>query len=275
MTSRTGKFLPVGMRFACVFELDDNGRPKATTTAAYTGLRWSGPLAFDLTFPQARIIPHRGADRVLRTAVLPSLETASGTLRVSDYRFDIQEVLTGVPEGSVGEAAEFAHLTSQQGYEPTVGLMFYQQSQDLDTGLLTWHAYIIPKARCIMQGGSMNENAGEITFQIVPTPATQRLWGKTLVKATDGFVDAGIFEYDTEGYPAVVGFLADGTEDEFAFPAGEEALSVDKIAVFVDSVETTVGVTPAVDGITFSSPPADGAMITVWYEIGAAEEESV
>lgn len=275
MTARTGNFLPVGMRFACVYELDDNGRPKATTTAAYTGLRWSGPLAFDLTLPQARIIPHRGADRVLRTAVLPTLETASGTLRVSDYRFDIQEVLSGVPQGLVGEAAEFAHMTSQQGYEPTVGLMCYQQSQDLDTGLLTWHAYILPKCRCIMQPGSMNENAGEITYQIVPTPTTQRLWGATLVKATDGYVDAGIFEYDTEGYPAVVGFLADGVEDEFTFPSGEESLSEDKIAVFVDGVLTEAGITPATDGVTFDAAPTEDDMITVFYEIGESDEESV
>ncbi len=271
MADRSGKFLPVGMRFACVFELDSNGRPKATSTLAYTGLRWSGPLAFDLTIPQPRIIPHRGADRVLRTSVLPSQETASGTLRVSDYRFDIQSILADVPVGSVGEAAEFAYMTSQQGYEPTVGIMCYQQSQDLDTGLLTWHAYILPKCRCIVQPASMNENAGEITYQIIPTPSTQRLWGVTLTKATDGYVDAPIFEYDTEGYPAVVGFLADGIEDEFTCPSGEEALSIDKIAVFKNGVAVSSGITLATTGVTFTSPPTLDDMITVWYEIQASD----
>lgn len=273
MTARTGKFLPVGMRFACVYELDANGRPKATTTAAYTGLRWSGALAFDIQTPQARVLPHRGGDRVLRTAVLPSLETASGTLRVSDYRFDILAVLSGITAGTVGEAKEFPHYHSQQGYEPVVGLMFYQQSQDLDTGALTWHSYIIPRARCVLQPGSMNENVGELTFQIVPTPTTQRLWGNTLVKATDGYVDAGIFEYDTEGKPAVVGFLGDGTEDEFTFPTGEEALSTDKIAVFENGVLVDSGITEALTGVTYDTAPALNDMITVFYEIENTDVE--
>lgn len=266
MAARSGKFLPVGMRFACVFELDADGRPKATGETPYIGLRWSGPLAFDLTFPQARIIPHRGADRVLRTAVLPTQETASGVLRVSDYRFDIQSVLTGIKTTQVGEAKEFGHLTSKQGYEPTVALMLFQQSQDLDTGLLTWHAYIIPKSRCVMQGGSMNENAGEITYQVVPTSATQRLWGKTLTLADDGYLDAGIFEYDTEGQPAVVAFLAGGTTAKFDFPAGEPAIATEKIEVYVDGIKTTEGVTPATTGVEFAVAPAEGAVIVVWYE---------
>ena len=268
MTARTGKFLPIGMRFAAVFELDPvTGRPKATAVTAYSGLRWSGPLAFDLTFPQARIIPHPGADRVLRTAILPTKEVASAVLRVSDYRFDIQSILANVPVGTVGEAKEFPHVTSQQGYEPTVALLLYQQSQDLDTGLLTWHSYILPKCRCVLSPGSMNDNAGEISYQIAPTPSTQRLWGKTLTAVDDGIVDAGIFEYDSEGKPAVVGFLADGAAVDFAFPVGEPALTIAKVEVYKDGVEVIAGITVTVDKITFTVAPTAGAMITVWYEI--------
>lgn len=266
MAVRSGKFLPVGMRYAAAFELDANGRPKASGSTVYSGLVWSGPLAFDVTFPQARVIPHPGADRILRTAVLPTKEVASATLRVSDYRFDIQSVLTGVKIGSVGEAKEFALGTSKAGYEPVVALLLYQQSQDLDTGALTWHAYIIPKCRCIMAGGSMNENAGEISFQVVPTPTTQRVWGKTLTLVDDAIVDATVFEYDTEGEPRIVGFLGDGLTLEFLFPVGEPARSIDKVEVYKNGVEVTAGITVAVDGVTFTVAPLATDMITVFYE---------
>lgn len=266
MAARSGKFLPVGMRYAAAFQLDANGRPKAIGTVAYGGLKWSGPLAFDITFPQARVIPHAGADRILRTAVLPTKEVTTGSLRVSDYRFDIQSILTGVNIGSVGEAKEFALGTSKAGYEPVVALLLYQQSQDLDTGALTWHAYVIAKCRCIMGSGSMNDNAGEITYQVVPTPSTQRVWGKTLTLVDDAIVDATVFEYDTEGEPRIVGFLGDGVVLDFNFPAGEPALSVDKVEVYKNGVEVTAGITVAVDGITFTVAPLATDMITVFYE---------
>lgn len=274
MTARTGKFLPVGMRFAAVFALDANGRPKATDVTPYIGLRWGGPLAFDMTFPAARVIPHTGRDSVIGTATLPSQEVASGTLRVSDYRFDIHSLLTGMTVGTVGEAREIAHLTDLAGYEANVGLLLYQQSQDLDTSALTWHSYVIPKARCIPAGGSMNQNAGEVSYQIVPKIVTQRLWGKTLVKATDKYTRAGIFEYDSEGIPNIVGFLGNGSETAFAFPSGEEALSVDKIEVFKNGVELSSGFTAAEDGLTFNPAPALNDMLTVWYEMGGEAEEA-
>ena len=268
MTARTGKFLPIGMRFAAVFELDPvTGRPKATSATAYSGLRWDGPLAFDLTVPQARIIPHPGADRNLRTAILPTKEVSSAVLRVSDHRFDIQSVLSGIPVGSVGEAKEFPWIHSRQGYEPTVGLLLYQQSQDLDTGLLTWHSYIIPKCRCVAMPGSMNDNPGEITYQIAPTPSTQRLWGKTLTAVDDGYVDSAVFDYDSEGKPAVVGFKGDGVAVDFLFPTGEPALSIAKIEVYKNGVKVTTGMTPTVTKITFTVAPLATDVITVWYEI--------
>jgi hypothetical protein len=267
MADRTGKFLPVGSRFAAVFALDANGRPNATAVTAYAGVRWNGSLAFEITKPAARIIPHPGNDGVIGVTTLPPTEPASAQLRVSDYRFDIHAILTGIAVGSVGEAKEIAQVTDQAGKEPQVGLLLYQQSQDLDTGNLTWHSYIVPKCRCIPNAGSMNQNAGEITYQIAPTMVKQRLWGKTLVKATDGYSKTAFFEYDTEGQPAICGFLGDGTTTVFAFPTGEEALSVDKVAVFNNGVEVTTGLTVATDDLTFASAPADGDMITVFYEI--------
>ncbi|MFA5836175.1 MAG: hypothetical protein WC837_04380 [Bellilinea sp.] len=267
MTVRSGKFLPVGMRFAAVFELDATGRPKASSATAYTGLRWSGPLAFDMTVPQARIIPHPGADRNLRTSILPSQESASAVMRVSDFRFDIRSVLSGILVGQVGEAKEMPIFHSRAGYEPTVALLLYQQSQDLDSGLLTWHSYIVPKCRVIESPGSMNNGAGEISYQIAPTATTQRLWGKTLTSVDDGYLDAGIFEYDSEGKPAVVGFKGDGVAVDFLFPVGEPALSVGKIEVYKNGVKITTGMTPIVTKITFTVAPLVTDIITVWYEI--------
>jgi hypothetical protein len=267
MTERTGKFLPVGLRFAAVFALDVLGNPKAVDVNPYVGLRWVGPTAFEITTPQARVITHPGRDSVIGISTLPSLESPFGTLKVSDYRFDIHSLVTGMVIGTVGEAKEIGHVTDLSGYEPLVGLLLYQQSQDLDSGEITWHSYVIPKCRCIPSASGMNANAGEISYQIVPKIVTSRLWGKTLVKASDGYSRAAFFEYDSEGLPAIVSWLGDGSNTEFNFPSGEEALSTDKIEVYQNRVLAT-GVTPALDGVTFSPYPATNDVITAWYEMG-------
>jgi hypothetical protein len=188
-------------------------------------------------------------------------------LKVSDYRFDIHSLVTGMAIGSVGEAREIAHVTDLSGYEPLVALLLYQQSQDLDSGEITWHSYVIPKCRCLPSASGMNANAGEISYQVVPKIVTARLWGKALVKASDGYARAAFFEYDSEGIPAIVSWLGDGSETEFLFPAGEEALSEDKIEVYQNRVLAT-GITPALDGVTFGTEPADEDVVTAWYEMG-------
>jgi hypothetical protein len=255
------------MRFAAVFALDSLGSPKAVDVTPYVGERWAGPTAFDMPTPNARVIPHLGRDGIIGTATLPSQEVPVGTLTVSDYRFDIHSLVTGMAIGTVGEAREIGHITDLAGYEPLVGLLLYQQSQDLDSGEITWHSYMIPKCRCLPSAGGMNSNAGEIKYQIVPKIVTARLWGKTLVKATDKYSRAAFFEYDTEGVPAVVSWLGDNNTTEFNFPAGEEALATAKIETYLNRVLAT-GVSPALDGVTFSPKPASNDVITAWYELG-------
>lgn len=275
MATRSGKFLPVGMRRATVYELSDSGRPKATDTSAYAGIDWAGETAFELSIPTPRVLPHPGRDSVVAYATLPSQDAASGTLRTSDYRYDILAVLKGIPVGSVGEAKEFPHMSDRDGYEPTVGLLLTQQSQDLDTGLLTWHSYVIPKAKITPAPSGMSAAVGEQVFTITPSKTKERLWGDAFTMATDGYTRAGILEYDTEGFPMVIGFLGSGAATVFTFPAGYDALSTDKIAVFVDGVAVSAGVTKAVDKITFGVAPASNAEITVWYELAASLGEEV
>jgi len=259
--------LPVGLRHVRVFELNAAGRPAASDSTPYAGLEIKGPKAFSLSVPAPRKITHYGADRVLATDWLPPNEGASGELRASVHDLAIHALLSGVEVGTIGEAKEVGHATSQQGKEPQVGLLLYQQSVDLVSGAQQYHAIIMPRVKCLPQPAGMGENPEDRIYQIAPAVVSKRLWGTPLSAVTDGITDAQYFEYACEGEPRVVAFKGDGVEDEFSFEAAYPAKATGKVAVFVNGTAQTTGVTVAETMITFTTAPENDADIVVFYEV--------
>ncbi len=82
MAETSGKGYPVGNRFACLFKLDANGYPAATSTTAYEGLIWDGPKAFTIQHPEPRDIDHLGRDSVVQSTSLAPLTSGKYELRV-------------------------------------------------------------------------------------------------------------------------------------------------------------------------------------------------
>lgn len=268
MTAATGKQLPVGLRSVVIFALTAAGYPAGVDHATpYEGLAFTGPKAFNLTVPEPKKTTHTGADRPLATDFLPPTEASSAELRVADYRQDIHAILTGIASGSVGEAVETGHASSQQGFEPQVGILLYQQSLDLASGARRWRSIVIPKALCIPQPGSFADSPQDVVYKISPQVVTARLWGKPLVLATDGYTSAQFFEYMTENPPKIISFLGDAVEDEFSFPAGALAKADTKVAAFKNgSPITGAAITITTSKVTFTVAPALNDNITIWYE---------
>lgn len=269
MTAATGKQQAVGLRRAVVFELDASGYPAATGTAPYEGFETVGPKAFDLTIPDVRKIVHSGADRVLALDFLPSLEPSTAELRTATQDIPLNSFLTGVEDFVVGEAALMAWQTDQQGSEPDVAFLMFQQSLDAVSKLRHWRFFILPKGRAIPMAAGMNENPAEMRYAIAPNPSTKHLWGTALVVGTEGATEAGFLEGMSAGKPNIVAFKGDNSTLEFLLPVGKPATAIAKIAVWVNGVLSTGGggdYTATTTSITFDVAPTTGAIIVVFYE---------
>jgi len=267
MSNASGQQYAVGLRYAVVFELNTDGRPNATAQTAYEGLEFKGPKAFSLNTPEPRQISHYGWDRVAAVDYLPPTEPVSGEITVSQEDLDLDALLENVTKFNVGEATLLAGASDQQGSEPDVALLLYQQSLDATTKIRNWRFIIIPKARVKALPGGMDENAGENRYTFVAAPSANHLWGAAMVSGTEGAEEAAFFRGQAVYKPKVVAYLGDNSTVLFSFPAAAQAANTDKVAVFVDGTEQTSGITVATTGVTFTTAPALDADIVIFYEV--------
>jgi len=270
MAATSGIMLPVGLRHVQVFALDSNGRPAASSTSAYEGVQITGSKAFDANFPDPRQIDHSGDDYLLGRDILPPLTGGTITLSAAKSNFTVHALLTGTNVTTIGESKEIGHLTSKQGFESQVGLMFWQQAIDSSgtsvEGLRRWRVIMLPKAYAIPKPQGMGENTVDVTYNVTPQIVTQRLWGVTLATGTEGYANAQAFEYMCEYKPKVVSWKsASGTPTKMLFPTDAQAVSTAKIHLVTVNGVTDATATKAVDGVTPTTIAAND-IITCFYE---------
>jgi len=266
MTTASGKQLPMGFRFGYIFELNANGRPKATGVTPYEGIPFYGSQAFTLNFPEAQRITHYGEDRTLASAFLASKDPVIGELRSAVDNLDLDAVLSGNKKFEVGEAAMLAAQTDNQGNEPVVGGLFYQKSLDLTSKRARWRTFLIPSMIVQPIPSGFAEGVESARYPIICNPSGAHLWGTPMTLNTEGALEAAVFRGMTEGKPKLVAFLGDGTTLAFPLPANAPALSTDKIVVVKNGAEVTSGITLATTGVTFAVAPALNDDIDIFYE---------
>lgn len=271
MTVTSGKQYAVGMRHAQIFALDADGYPNAPSTTAYEGLEIVGAKAFDVTIPDARRIFHTGNDRLLAQDFLPVLEGASAVLRASRNDYDVYAVLTGTNEATIGEAKVIGYGTDQQGSEPDVGMLLFQQSKDGTAKTRRWRAYILPVTNAIIKAASMNDSPAEYEFQILPQVVSAHLWGVTFSASTEGFTEAQLVETMTTTKPWIASWAVEAASDTvYLFNTARKATSTAKIhAVALEgtALELTTDYTATTAGITLVATPAAGEILVAFYEI--------
>lgn len=273
MTAATGKMFSIGARNVTIYALGSDGLP--TTGVAGTlevGTTVIGFKAFDIAKPNARRINHVGNDRLLALDFLPPLEGISGTIRVGMDNFDADSTLLGVKKATVGEGVYLVDGSDQQGFEPFVCVIAYQQAQSSVTKARNWRQWIFPSTKAIPMPTGMGDNPTETTYELGPSPVSTHIWGTAMSTATDGATEAAILRGHTEGKP-VFGFsVGDGSTALFSFPATMQPSTalLPKIAVWVNGVlkTLTTDYTVAAAGVTFeaASKPALAARVAIKWE---------
>lgn len=255
-------FKSVGFRDAVIYDLNASGRPNAQSVSVpYVGTKVNGPKVFTLNMPNPRIIQHTGNDRVLEVDQLPTLEQASGEIRMSGVDQDLDALLSGVDKFTVGHTSFLARMTDKQGTEPQVGVVAWQQS--LLEGLRRWHIYLIPSSRAIPIPAGMGDSPEDHRFSLAPNPTDRHLWGVELDEGTEGAEEFGVLDgYSTirPVYP-LVAFKTDGIEDTFVFtdyPADDNTYPV-----WVNGALVSSGVTKTTTQVVFDYPPAAGDL-DIW-----------
>lgn len=268
MTVHTGNLVYVGLRHVVVYELDANGYPSpgAVPATPYEGLEFGGEKAFELTVPDPRKFVHVGRDRALQVQYLPSLDSVEAEMRVDGSNLAVIAALSGVLDFDLGEINAIALATDAQGSEPNVGALIYQEARERDSGAICYHGYIIPATRAIYMPPGMTDSIQEARFKLAPAVRTAHLWGTSLAVGTEGATQAQMIEIASNGKPNLVAWLGDGSEDEFSLPTAKPATGTGTMTVWVDGVLTTSGVTKAITSLTFTYPPADGAIVVCLYE---------
>lgn len=271
MPQQSGIQYGSGFRYGSAFALNANGRIAGNSaTVPYTGIAFYGTKAWNLTIPPQRRIDHINADRVAAADFLPPVNAASGKIAVSADNQVIDAILMANKQRTFGEASMISDLTSNQGYEPLVGLMLYQQSLDFSSRLRGWRTFLIPRAKAITMPAGYADREVDGAYDVLMTPCATNIFGETLTSAVDGATDAQFQRLMSEGRPAIAAWVGDGATTIFTFPTTpvnmSPALTTNKIQVYVNGVLTSAGFTKTTLAVTFTVAPVTGTDIDIYWE---------
>lgn len=258
-----------GFRYGAVYEIDQvTGRLKGTSASTpYMGVTFKGAKAWNLAIPKQRRIFHIDADRVGAADFLPPTEAASATIMTSADNMVMDQILTGNKQVAIAQANSIADLTSNQGFEPLIALLLWQQSLDSTSRLRTWRSFLIPRAKAIPLLSGFADKEVDTTYDILMTPSSTNIFGVALTALTDGATDAQLFRAMTSGRPAIGAWLGDGATVDFTFPAGyTPTIDTGSVAVFVNGVLISAGITVITTKVTFAVAPALDADINIFWE---------
>jgi len=269
MTAASQQITSVSFRGVQLFSLDADGYPLVSSTTEYAGIRIIGAKALTLNMPEWQRLTATGDDRVLAQFVLPPQEGVTGEARVGALDMISEALAAGVNVKTIGASGEAKALVfgTDKVTLPTLGVLGWRGAKsvaDGDEGR-GHYEWILMQAKLSPVGGEWGERTTEERRMLVTAQVIGRwIWGEALAVLDEGVTEMQGAIGSSEYIPRICAFEGDGVEDEFTF--GREAVSTDKIIVFVDGVED-VTVTKAVGGLTFVAAPADGAKIVVWMEV--------
>jgi hypothetical protein len=215
-------FVGFGVRRGRVYELDQYGHPKATSTEPYIGLNLYGIRAFNLTDPPARIISHFDGDKVAQQQTFPPTDAASGSINIDGSDMDVNALVGNVTKRDISGIEILPSMTDQRGNEPLIGLLVYQAAKD-SSGNIGWHTRIVPRTTAIRQDGSFGENNYETIYNLAPSASDSHLWGEVMTDDADGTLHAGWIEAFSSNPVMVTAWKANGVATEFPFDDDHQA----------------------------------------------------
>jgi hypothetical protein len=271
MSVPSKKRMGVGFRNCNVYALDANGYPAATGATAYEGIHAVGAKTLTINDPAYTVINHNGDDSLIQIDQLPATTGATSELHLGRLDDDLEALFSGLKSFTAGEMNLFgAGITDQSGFEPTVGIMGYQQALD-EGGNRVWHAVWFPRATVAKHESGLSGTPEDRLYGIVPSLATKHLWGTAMTAAVEGATRMQIVRGVSQYQPKLIAFLGDGATLIFTLPALAPAVAVNKIAVYNNGVVVSAGLTKTVTTLTFTTAPVTGNNISVLYEVAKAD----
>jgi hypothetical protein len=261
----------VGFRNCNIYGVDANGYPAAIGITAYEGIHAVGAKTLTINDPAYTVINHNGDDGLIQIDQLPATTGATSELHLGRVDDDLEAAISGLLPFQVGEMnMMLAGVTDQSGFEPTVGIMGYQQALD-EGGNRVWHAVWFPRATVAKHESGLSGTPEDRMYNITPNLATKHLWGAPMTAVVEGGIRGQIVRGVSQYQPKLIAFLADGAALVFTFPVAAPAVATNKIAVFNNGVLVTSGLTKTVTTLTFAVAPITGHNISVLYEVAKAD----
>ncbi len=240
-------------------------------SVGYYGIQHSGAKVLTINDPQPRVLPHVGDDAVINMQILPSLEVASGELRIDKTNDTVDAIIGNLKKVQISELNLMGVITSQRGFEQQVGAMAYSFAQDTDPdsanfGASMWDIRIFPKATVFQRETGYTQEGNERMYSFTPAFCTKHIWGTQFTVAVEGFTRGQIIRGSSQYKPNLVSYLGDGSTKAFPFDSAKPAVSASKVIVWKNGVIQTSGILASINGVGFNTAPALNDVVVVFYE---------
>jgi hypothetical protein len=275
MAAPSTKIFSVGMNGARYYTQTAAGYPGATNTTCYSGVSIGGPISFlpDMTEPET--VMHPGNNAIQQYDVLPSNGISSGQVLVSREDAAAIAAFSNTKVHTVGSFANaIGWNTSQQGTEPTMGFMAYDQAKDT-AGLRVWRTHMF---RCIIvpKIKGMSRERGDLSYNLQPLVSSTYLTGLAFTANDNGFLTAQIVTLTSSRRLALAAWVTTATELAYTFDADLPKYITGDAgqAVYKNGALMTYGTTAdtthydaTTTGIEFGAALTNGDVVTCLYEI--------
>ena len=275
MAAPSKKIYSVGLNAARYYTLAGN-YPGATNATVYNGVSIGGPIALAIDAAQPEIIAHPGNNAIQQYDSLSSNAVTGATLTVSREDADTIAAFSGTKVHVFGAFANgIGYNTSQQGLEPTVALVAYDQAKD-EAGNRVWRTHVLARAVIVPSIKGMTRERGDIVYNITPQVCTRHLTGLAFNATDDGFTTAQLMTYTSSHRLNFAAWVTTATETEYIFDTDlPKYVTGDVgIAVYKNGTLMTYGATADATHyqattlkITFGAALTNADVVTCMYEI--------
>lgn len=262
-----------GLRRIQIYELDTDGNPSGDQAGAdgYDGHYMSGAQSVTITTPDNQPIVHVGDDAPFAQDFLPPNTFVTANITTAKSNLALDAVLTGTLVQDVGDGELMGRQTSNQGNEIDIATIYYRQALDVDPesnsfGSRRWKVGMFPKNRTVPKGASADQGApDQNTYNVFPTAARSYPFGLAFGEVNNGFTSSPWIEGSYEYPPMLERWTGNNTIDTFNL--AWTPISTTKTIVYVNGTPVTVdSVDTGNKTVTLNSAPANGAVVTAWYE---------
>lgn len=250
-----------------------------TTTAPSAGATGSG--AIQLTgiqtaptgIPEGEAVPVLGDDSIFGAIEFDSADPTQFVINLGQFDLETEAKLQGTTVETFSDSG--VAMGVMRPYIPSypdVTIIIQGKAKKRDSGVQgakAWAGYIYPL--CTLQPIGREtfdgRTAGTNRYKVVAQMAGNKPWGTTIVDATNGTTAATALPF-TSDYPfCMQRFTGNGVLTTFTGLEFTPATALGAI-VAIDSVQQTGNFTlsPANKTITFTSAPANGSAIVVYYQ---------